>query len=187
MPIDTGSLQLLLKKLYEPIDLVVDKSTVGRLEELCSTMTDTCGLIEATLQLAVEDKGEKRTTYIKTALSLSARGTRAIKMFLSEWNVLFEDSKSRDSCGRSAKDSSGEPDLAATLYSLVARGLLTITKHQPLAELERSAVMNALREAGGDKGAASRILGIGKTTLYRKLKEYNLPSQLEIPRGEISR
>jgi transcriptional regulator with PAS, ATPase and Fis domain len=42
----------------------------------------------------------------------------------------------------------------------------------PLAELERRAIMHALRETEGDKLAAARLLGIGKTTLYRKLKEY---------------
>jgi transcriptional regulator with PAS, ATPase and Fis domain len=43
----------------------------------------------------------------------------------------------------------------------------------PLAEMERRAVLHALRETGGDKLAAARLLGIGKTTLYRKLKRYN--------------
>src|SRR5712691_4336022 len=57
-------------------EIVVDQSTARRLEELCSEMTDTCGLIEAILQLAVEDKSEKRAAYIKTALALSARGAR---------------------------------------------------------------------------------------------------------------
>ena len=42
----------------------------------------------------------------------------------------------------------------------------------PLAEIERRAVLHALRETGGDKLAAARLLGIGKTTLYRKLKDY---------------
>ncbi len=43
----------------------------------------------------------------------------------------------------------------------------------PLEELERRAILRALREAGGDKLAAARLLGIGKTTLYRKLKQYD--------------
>ena len=43
----------------------------------------------------------------------------------------------------------------------------------PLDELERRAILRALREAGGDKLAAARLLGIGKTTLYRKLKQYD--------------
>jgi len=42
----------------------------------------------------------------------------------------------------------------------------------PLEELERRAILRALRESGGDKLAAARLLGIGKTTLYRKLKQY---------------
>lgn len=46
-----------------------------------------------------------------------------------------------------------------------------------LDELERRAILRALREANGDKLAAARLLGIGKTTLYRKLKEYEAKSQ----------
>jgi two-component system response regulator HydG len=42
----------------------------------------------------------------------------------------------------------------------------------PLEELERRAILRALQGAGGDKLAAARLLGIGKTTLYRKLKQY---------------
>ncbi|MGH9748030.1 MAG: sigma-54-dependent transcriptional regulator [Candidatus Acidiferrales bacterium] len=42
----------------------------------------------------------------------------------------------------------------------------------PLDEMERRAILRALRESGGDKLAAARLLGIGKTTLYRKLKQY---------------
>ncbi len=43
----------------------------------------------------------------------------------------------------------------------------------PLEELERRAILRALRETAGDKLAAARMLGIGKTTLYRKLKQYD--------------
>jgi len=44
----------------------------------------------------------------------------------------------------------------------------------PLEELERRAILRTLRETGGDKLSAARMLGIGKTTLYRKLKQYDL-------------
>jgi DNA-binding NtrC family response regulator len=44
----------------------------------------------------------------------------------------------------------------------------------PLEELERRAILRMLRQTKGDKLAAARLLGIGKTTLYRKLKQYNL-------------
>ena len=44
----------------------------------------------------------------------------------------------------------------------------------PLEELERRAILRTLRETGGDKLSAARLLGIGKTTLYRKLKQYHM-------------
>ena len=44
----------------------------------------------------------------------------------------------------------------------------------PLDELERRAIMSTLRQSGGDKQAAAKLLGIGKTTLYRKLKQYQI-------------
>ena len=48
----------------------------------------------------------------------------------------------------------------------------------PLDELERRAILRTLRETNGDKVAAARMLGIGKTTLYRKLKQYRVePSE----------
>lgn len=43
-----------------------------------------------------------------------------------------------------------------------------------LTELERQAILRALHQLKGDKLLAARLLGIGKTTLYRKLKEYGL-------------
>jgi DNA-binding NtrC family response regulator len=44
----------------------------------------------------------------------------------------------------------------------------------PLAELERRAIINALEYTKGDRAIAAHLLGIGRTTLYRKLKEYQL-------------
>jgi len=43
-----------------------------------------------------------------------------------------------------------------------------------LAQLEKQAILDALRALQGDKLAAAKLLGIGKTTMYRKLKEYGL-------------
>ena len=46
------------------------------------------------------------------------------------------------------------------------------SKILPMAELEKQTILNALVQLNGDKLLAARLLGIGKTTLYRKLKEY---------------
>ena len=49
----------------------------------------------------------------------------------------------------------------------------------PLAEMERRAILHALQQTDGDRLAAAQLLGIGKTTLYRKLKEYRrMPSEV---------
>jgi len=45
---------------------------------------------------------------------------------------------------------------------------------QPIAEMERRAIIGTIRQLKGDKLLAAKLLGIGKTTLYRKLKEYGI-------------
>jgi DNA-binding NtrC family response regulator len=47
----------------------------------------------------------------------------------------------------------------------------------PLEELERRAILKALEASGGDRLRAAKLLGIGKTTIYRKLKEYGLEDE----------
>ncbi|MDQ6708808.1 MAG: sigma-54 dependent transcriptional regulator [Acidobacteriota bacterium] len=44
----------------------------------------------------------------------------------------------------------------------------------PLHEIEKRAIIAALEQTNGDRGVAAHLLGIGRTTLYRKLKEYKL-------------
>ncbi|HZU25055.1 MAG TPA: sigma-54 dependent transcriptional regulator [Bryobacteraceae bacterium] len=44
----------------------------------------------------------------------------------------------------------------------------------PLSELEKRAIVAALEYTRGDRAVAAHLLGIGRTTLYRKLKEYQL-------------
>ena len=63
----------------------------------------------------------------------------------------------------------------------------------PLLELERRAIVNALEYTKGDRSVAAHLLGIGRTTLYRKLKEYQLenlpkstPSETVVPLGALS-
>jgi DNA-binding NtrC family response regulator len=45
----------------------------------------------------------------------------------------------------------------------------------PLQEVERRAIRHALAQTHGDRTEAAHLLGIGRTTLYRKLKEYRMP------------
>jgi two-component system response regulator HydG len=72
----------------------------------------------------------------------------------------LEARRSAAAAGEPVAGSSGQPQLAT------------------LAELERQAILGAIRALNGDKLQAAKLLGIGKTTLYRKLKEYGIADPL---------
>ena len=48
-----------------------------------------------------------------------------------------------------------------------------------IAAMEKQAILNTIRQLNGDKLMAAKLLGIGKTTLYRKLKEYGIEDEAE--------
>jgi two-component system response regulator HydG len=49
-----------------------------------------------------------------------------------------------------------------------------------IADMEKQAILGTIRQLNGDKLMAAKLLGIGKTTLYRKLKEYGLTGTVEL-------
>ena len=63
-------------------------------------------------------------------------------------------------------------DLPSNLQYTSSEKLSDVDELVPLEMLEKRAIFRALQETSGDKLAAARLLGIGKTTLYRKLKQY---------------
>jgi DNA-binding NtrC family response regulator len=52
-----------------------------------------------------------------------------------------------------------------------------------LAEMEKQAIMTALEQLKGDKLMTAKLLGLGKTTLYRKLKEYGIGQPVTASNG----
>ena len=64
---------------------------------------------------------------------------------------------------RGAQDSSLSREDAATLSTTA------------LSDLERTTILRVVEQSGGDKALAGRMLGISRATLYRKLKQYNIP------------
>jgi len=54
-----------------------------------------------------------------------------------------------------------------------ASGSLPSHRIITIAELEKQAILGTIDQLQGDKLMAAKLLGIGKTTLYRKLKEYS--------------
>ena len=43
-----------------------------------------------------------------------------------------------------------------------------------IPQSERNTIVKALSSTGGERGRAAKILGIGRTTLYRKMKQYGI-------------
>jgi transcriptional regulator of acetoin/glycerol metabolism len=60
--------------------------------------------------------------------------------------------------------------LQETLDALLERNGGTVL---PLAETERTAILSAVHKCGGDYQKAAKALGIGRTTLYRKMRDYD--------------
>ncbi len=50
-----------------------------------------------------------------------------------------------------------------------------------LADLERMTILRVFEQVGGDKALAGKMLGISRATLYRKLKQYNIPLRPAAP------
>jgi len=65
------------------------------------------------------------------------------------------------------------PPALQGMPSHVAEAGNGLPKIIPMAELEKQTILSTIEQVNGDKLAAARLLGIGKTTLYRKLKEYS--------------
>jgi DNA-binding NtrC family response regulator len=70
-----------------------------------------------------------------------------------------------------------EAERASTAADSAAEGSAE-PEVKTLAGLERDAILGAIRTLNGDKLQAAKLLGIGKTTLYRKLKEYGIADPL---------
>jgi len=53
----------------------------------------------------------------------------------------------------------------------------------PLEEVIKGAITHAVTQAEGDKVKAAHLLAIGKTTLYRKLREYGEHTERKMRRS----
>ncbi len=65
-------------------------------------------------------------------------------------------------------------DLPSSITGAPERNIARVPEHRivPIADLEKQTILTTIAQLNGDKLLAAKLLGIGKTTLYRKLKEY---------------
>ena len=73
--------------------------------------------------------------------------------------------------------SAGQPGAAPVQMPQVEHGVIIPHRpgpSNPLADYEAACLLHTLELAKGDKREAAKILGIGKSTLYRKLKKHGI-------------
>ena len=119
--------------------------------------------------------------------SLSDEALRVMMLYDWPGNVRELESLVERACAISSGPMLNVGDLTSPLQQLseqrraepaapeVGRSLPGPTNQiRSIAEMERSAILGTIRQLKGDKLLAAKLLGIGKTTLYRKLKEYGV-------------
>jgi DNA-binding NtrC family response regulator len=67
-----------------------------------------------------------------------------------------------------------EVEVARRIGPQMATAQMPMPSIMRLSEVEKNAILQALEYTKGDRVMAAQLLGIGRTTLYRKLKEYQL-------------
>ncbi|MGA2990177.1 MAG: sigma-54 dependent transcriptional regulator [Candidatus Korobacteraceae bacterium] len=109
----------------------------------------------------------------------------ALKLMLAyDWpgNVRELENCLQRACALTSGPTIHTVDLPTQIQNWRAQGEAAVLAQQakpdhgivPIAEVERRAILTAVEQLHGDKLEAARLLGIGKTTLYRKLKEYGV-------------
>jgi DNA-binding NtrC family response regulator len=77
-------------------------------------------------------------------------------------------------------DRPSDPPLASAVAAGSETAVLPLLRTPPprsglfLATVEKQTILKALEATRGDRAKAAQMLGIGRTTLYRKLKEYKI-------------
>ncbi len=119
------------------------------------------------LERIAKDTGRTRT--------LSDGAMKAMLAFDWPGNVRELENCIERACALSSGPVLQTVDLPSTICGTNGRTPLNgePAKIVPISELEKRTILNTILQLNGDKLLAARLLGIGKTTLYRKLKEYD--------------
>jgi DNA-binding NtrC family response regulator len=105
--------------------------------------------------------------YLAKPLTPKHLHDRLLKVFKPDLSNFFDDESVVGRKWRFGGRRPENPVLNPSIQPIsVAKPFVTVD------EAERSAILRVLRRTGGNKLQAAKYLGIGRTTLYRKLKQY---------------
>jgi transcriptional regulator of acetoin/glycerol metabolism len=110
---------------------------------------------------------------IQKANQLASQGDVSVKVYShQQWNLHLEDKTFRGQLVTQTQETGGATVLpfpgASTNMHHDSKTVSTIN------DLESMAIKNAIFEYKGNLTEAAKALGIGRATLYRKVKQYNI-------------
>ncbi len=124
-------------------------------------------LVEHFLERMARTSGVTRT--------ISEEALRALEQYDWPGNVRELENSLDRACALSSGPTLQTADLPSPIQNIHHRIPPEATagpRIVPLADMEKQVILRTIDQLKGDKLLAARLLGIGKTTLYRKLKEY---------------
>jgi DNA-binding NtrC family response regulator len=107
--------------------------------------------------------------------SMSNEAMRALEAYDWPGNVRELENSIDRACALSSGPTIQTADLPSpvqNLHNRIPQEAANGPRIVPLAAMEKQLILKTIDQLKGDKLLAARLLGIGKTTLYRKLKEY---------------
>ncbi len=119
---------------------------------------------------------DRMSEELRQERSLSNDAMKALLAYDWPGNVRELENCLQRACAMNSGPEIQVPDLPSAIHGgnghvvVEAEGSAKII---PISEMERKTILNTITQLNGDKLMAARLLGIGKTTLYRKLKEYD--------------
>jgi two-component system response regulator HydG len=125
-------------------------------------------LVEHFLDQMARASGVRRT--------ISEEALRALEQYDWPGNVRELENSLDRACALCAGPTLQTADLPSPIQNIqhrISREASSGPRIVPLADMEKQLILRTIDQLKGDKLLAARLLGIGKTTLYRKLKEYS--------------
>jgi DNA-binding NtrC family response regulator len=125
-------------------------------------------LVEHFLDRMARSSGVSRT--------ISEEALRALEQYDWPGNVRELENSIDRACALSSGPTIQTADLPSPVQNIHHRIPAEATagpRIVPLCDMEKQVILRTIDQLKGDKLLAARLLGIGKTTLYRKLKEYS--------------
>ena len=127
------------------------------------------------IALLVEHFLERMARTAGVSRTISEEALRALEQYDWPGNVRELENSLDRACALSSGPTLQTADLPSPIQNIHHRIPAEASagpRIVPLADMEKQVILRTIDQLKGDKLLAARLLGIGKTTLYRKLKEY---------------